>query len=171
MEAKAGDVDSLNNAKKILQDANDELSKITDEFVKIAGQSTDTTNEKNREYHDLKDKQATAVQNAIIAINPNYAKEENIPANMKKIFSGRSFRQEVENLGDSDKTNPFIAYLKTLLSKNLLNLIDEGKYAAIHNAYVSKSIYPNDLKATTMGNTSIENCGILIRQSLLNKGI
>lgn len=171
IEAKAGEIDSLNTAKNDLQRAENDLSKITDEFVKIAGQSTDATNEKNREYHNLKDKQASMIRSAIAAINPEYAKEERIPANMKKIFDGRSFRQEVENLGDNGKTNPFIAYLKTLASKNLLNLLDEGKYAAIHNAYVSKSIYPNDLKVTTEGNTSIENCGILIRQSLLNKGI
>lgn len=171
IEAKAGDADRLKDAEGILRNANDELSKIEEEFTKIAGQSTDATNEKNREYHDLKNRQTATLQNAIIAVNPNYAKEESIPANMKKIFDGRSFRQEAENLGDSDKTNPFITYLKTLGMKNLLNLLDEGKYAAIHNAYVSKSIYPNDLKATTEGNTSIENCGILIRQSLLNKGI
>lgn len=171
IEAKAGDTNSLISAKKALQEVNDELSKLTDEFVKIAGQSADKTNEKNREYHDLKDKQTSMLQNAIKIINPDYAKEEKIPANMKKVFNGRSFKQEVENLGDNDKTNPFIAYLKTLGSKNLLNLLDEGKYAAIHNAYVSKSIHPNDLKVTAEGNTSIENCGILIRSSLLNKGI
>ena len=171
IDLKAGDTDSLSDVKKILQDTNDKLSKLTDEFVKIAGQSIDKTNEKNREYHDLKDKRTSMLQNAIKAINPDYAKDANVSANMKKIFSGRSFKQEVEQLGDSEKTNPFIAYLKTLASKNLLNLLDEGKYAAIHNAYVDKSIYPNDLKTTNIGSTSIENCGILLRTALLNKGI
>ena len=53
---------------------------------------------------------------------------------------------ELNHFGFSEKVNPFITFIKTLISKNFV--INDAAYSAVHDAYVSHYINSNDLRNT-----------------------
>ena len=53
---------------------------------------------------------------------------------------------ELNHFGFSEKVNPFITFIKTLINKNFV--VNDAAYSAVHDAYVSQYINSNDLRNT-----------------------
>ena len=53
---------------------------------------------------------------------------------------------ELNHFGFSEKVNPFITFIKTLINKDFV--VNDAAYSAVHDAYVSHYINSNDLRNT-----------------------
>ncbi len=53
---------------------------------------------------------------------------------------------ELNHFGFSEKVNPFITFIKTLINKKFV--VDDAAYSAVHDAYVNQYINSNDLRNT-----------------------
>lgn len=53
---------------------------------------------------------------------------------------------ELNHFGFSEKVNPFVTFIKTLINKNFV--VNDAAYSAVHDAYVNHYINSNDLRNT-----------------------
>ena len=70
---------------------------------------------------------------------------------------------EINHFGFSEKVNPFITFIKTLINKKFV--VNNAAYSAIHDAYVSHYINSNDLRNTTNTQDKILFCSDLYTHS------
>lgn len=70
---------------------------------------------------------------------------------------------ELNHFGFSEKANPFITFIKTLINKNFV--VNDAAYSAVHDAYVSHYINSNDLRNTTDNQDKILFCKDLYTHS------
>ena len=70
---------------------------------------------------------------------------------------------ELNHFGFSEKVNPFITFIKTLINEKFV--INDAAYSAVHDAYVNHYINSNDLRNTTNTQDKILFCKDLYTHS------
>lgn len=166
VEPEAGNDQKLDAAKQILSTVAKELNNTIEELnnsISIAKTTKKQQKEINRTLND-----SDSIGQAIREIYQN--KTNQIPQNVAKLFNGVGFKDEVEKFGSTIAENPCLEYLKKLKQSNRITLLDDGKYAAIHNAFANNWISVSDYRATASDTVKLlTSCGILYKTSLLNK--
>lgn len=166
IEPEAGNDQKLDTAKQVLDTVSTELNNTIEELNNSISVAR-TTKKQGKEIDQTLNDSGNIGQ-AIREIYPN--KIDKIPQNVAKLFNGVGFKDEIEKFGSTIAENPCLEYLKKLKQLNRITLLDDGKYAAIHNAFANEWISASDYRATaTDALKSLTSCGILYKTSLLNK--